>query len=189
MPYDASIIKLFNSEIQGLPGNYWLESLRDGTPVLIRELVDTDRDRDLTFFNNLGRDAPHFRFLGSFSDLAPTHDQLMDVDQCNRMSYIALLFEGDQLTEVGVARYGSFKGDSHCEFAVAVCERWQRRGLASSLLKHLMDTAREQGFISISSMDSSGNQAMHGLATIMGFTSRVDDNHGPRVFHEYLLAD
>ncbi len=188
MAYDASIIKLFNEETHGLAGPYWLEPLRDGTPVLIRELVDSDRERDFAFFNELGRDTPHFRFLASFSKLSPTHDQLMDIDLHNRMAYVALAFEGSHLTEIGVARYGSFEGDAHCEFAVAVSKRWQRRGLATSLLNHLMDAARQQGFSKISSMDASGNHAMHELAVSMGFTSRIDENHGPKIFHEFVLA-
>jgi len=189
MAFDANIMKLFNDETQDLTGEYWLEPLRDGTPVLIRELVDADRDRDFSFFNDLGRDTPHFRFLGSFSELTSTHDQLMDIDLHNRMAYIALAYEDNQLIEIGAARYGSFEGDAHCEFAVAICEPWQRRGVATSLLRHLMDAARRQGFSKISSMDASGNQAMHELATSMGFTSRIDEDHGPRIFHEYLLTE
>lgn len=188
MSYDASINKRFKDETDGLVGEFWVEYLRDGTSVLIRELAESDRDRDLSFFNDLGKDKPHFHFLGSFSNLVEPHDQLMDIDLGNRMAYVALAYEGSQLIEVGTARYGAYEGDAHCEFAVAVIDRWQRRGVATALLQHLMDTATRQGFSKISSMDASGNAAMHGLAVSMGFTSTVDDKHGPKIFHEYVLA-
>lgn len=188
MTYDASINKRFKDETDGLTGDYWVESLRDGTPVLIRELAESDRERDLAFFNELGTGQPHFRFLASFSNLKDPHDQLMDINLHNRMAYIALAHEGNQLIEIGTARYGAYEGDAHCEFAIAVRDRWQRRGVATALVQHLMDTATRQGFRKISSMDSSGNEAMHGLAVSLGFTSRKDDKHGPQIFHEYTLA-
>ena len=190
MTYDAGIIKRFNDETAGLKeGEYWLETLKDETPILIRELRESDRKQDLEFFNALGKDTPHFRFLASFSgSLEGTHDQLMDVSHHNRMAYVALVYEGGQITQVGTARYGAYEGDAHCEFAVAVSERWQRKGVASLLMQHLMDTATRQGFNKISSMDSANNEAMEGLAKSLGFTSRVDQEHGPRIFHEYVLS-
>ncbi|MBC3953716.1 MULTISPECIES: GNAT family N-acetyltransferase [Pseudomonas] len=181
-------IKHFNDEIEDLTGDYWIETLRDGTTMLIRELADKDRDRDFTFFNNLGKGIPHFRFLGTFSELKKVHDQLMDVDLQNRVAYIALVLEDTKLVEIGAARYGAFEHDAHCEFAVAVCERWQRRGVATALMHHLMETAARKGFSKISSMDASANLAMDGLATSMGFTRRIDNKHGPRIFHERVLA-
>lgn len=188
MSYDASIKKRFKDETDGLTSECWVESLADGTPILIRELAENDRDRDLAFFNELGKGKPHFHFLASFSNLVKPHDQLMDINLHNRMAYLALAYEGNQLIEIGTARYGAYEGDAHCEFAVAVVDRWQRRGVATALLQHLMDTATREGFSKISSMDSSGNEAMHGLAVSMGFSSKIDDQHGPQIFHEYVLA-
>ena len=187
MSYDAGIIERFTDETEGLKGDYWVESTRNGTSMLIRELAPSDRERDFSFYEALGKDTPHFRFLASFSDLEETHDQLMDLSLPNRVAYIALAYEGNTLTEIGQARYGAFEGDVHCEFAVAVSDRWQRQGVASALMQHLMDTATRQGFRKISSMDASGNQPMHFLAKSLGFTSRNDDQHGARIFHEYAL--
>lgn len=180
--------KHFDDEIEDLTGYYWVETLRDGTTMLIRELADKDRDRDFTFFNNLGKGIAHFRFLGTFSELTQVHDQLMDTDLRNRVAYIALVLEDSKLVEIGVARYGAFESDAHCEFAVAVCERWQRQGVATALMRCLIETATRKGFSKISSMDASANLAMDGLATKMGFTRRIDDKHGPRIFHELVLA-
>ncbi|MFJ3366536.1 GNAT family N-acetyltransferase [Pseudomonas sp. NPDC086251] len=188
MSCDACINKRFKDETDGLSGEYWVEHLADGTPLLIRKLAETDRDRDLAFFNELGKGKPHFLFLASFSNLVEPHDQLMDINLHNRMAYLALAYEGNQLIEIGTARYGAYQGDAHCEFAVAVVDRWQQRGVAKALLQHLMDTATREGFSKISSMDSSGNEAMHGLAVSMGFTSKDDNQHGSQVFHEICFS-
>ncbi|MBI6721827.1 GNAT family N-acetyltransferase [Pseudomonas syringae pv. syringae] len=188
MPYTADILKRFNEDTDDLVDGFWVEKLSDGTPMLIRQLADKDRDREFSFLNDLGKGMAHFRFLGSFSKYAKVHDQLMDIDLHNRMAYIALAFENDELTEIGVARYGAYEGDAHCEFAIAVSEKWQRRGVATALMKRLMETATSEGFSKISSMDASGNLAMDGLAMSIGFTRFKDEQHGPRVFHEYILA-
>lgn len=50
MAYNESIETRFSDEIKALSGDYWLEEMRDGTPMLIRELADRDRERDLVFF-------------------------------------------------------------------------------------------------------------------------------------------
>lgn len=188
MPHTSSSIQQFNDETQGLIGGYWVETLSDATPVLIRELADKDRDRDFAFFNSLGKGIPHFRFLGSFSDRKPPHDQLMDVDVRKRLAYIALVYHNSTLTEVGVARYGAYEGDAHCEFAVAVADEWQRRGVATTLMHHLMEAAKRKGFSKMSSMDAASNVAIDGLTASLGFTRHEDAEHGPRVFHEYVLA-
>lgn len=187
MVYETSIATRFDDETKTLIGDYWLESMQDGTPMLIRELAARDRERDLVFFEGLGPDTPHFRFLASFSECEGTHEQLMDVGSPNRMAYIALAYEGTQLKEIGKARYGAFEGDAHCEFAVAVSEQWQRKGVASALMHHLMDTATRQGFRKISSMDASNNQPMDLLAKSLGFTCRDNDEHGSKIFHEFVL--
>ncbi|WP_434680988.1 GNAT family N-acetyltransferase [Pseudomonas sp. R1-18] len=190
MTYDAGIIRRFNDETAELKeGEYWLETLKDDTPILIRELRESNREQDLAFLNTLGKDTPHFRFLASFSDsVEGMHDQLMDVSHHNRMAFVALVHEGGQIAQIGTARYGAYEGDAHCEFAVAVSERWQRKGVASLLIQHLMDTATRRGFNKISSMDSANNQAMEGLAKSLGFTSRVDQEHEPRIFRKYVLS-
>ncbi|KTB86195.1 GNAT family N-acetyltransferase [Pseudomonas syringae] len=188
MPHTAAILKRFNEDTDDLTDGRWVETLRNGTQVLIRQLAAKDRDREFTFLNDLGKDMAHFRFLGSFSKHAKVHDQLMDVDLHNRVAYLALAVENDELTEIGVARHGAYEGDAHCEFAIAVSESWQRRGVATALMKHLMETATSEGFHKISSMDASANQAMDGLAMSMGFTRFKDEQHGPRIFHEYVLA-
>ncbi len=111
----------------------------------------------------------------------------MDLCLPNRMAFIALVYDGNQLTQIGTTRYGAYDGDAHCEFAVAVAEPWRRQGVASLLMQHLMDTATRQGFRKISSMDAAGNHPMNCLAKSLGFTSRNDDQHGPKIFHEYVL--
>jgi len=60
--------------------------------------------------------------------------------------------------------------------------------VATTLMHHLMEAAKRKGFSKMSSMDAASNVAIDGLTASLGFTRHEDAEHGPRVFHEYVLA-
>jgi acetyltransferase len=47
---------------------------------------------------------------------------------------------------IGVARYAADRDGCDCEFAVAVADAWQARGVGATLTSLLFDYARIQGF-------------------------------------------
>jgi acetyltransferase len=47
--------------------------------------------------------------------------------------------------QVGVARYVASADRRRCEFAIAVADDWQRKGLGSRLMEALMAAARARG--------------------------------------------
>ena len=49
-----------------LEGNHWIESLRDGTRVLVRPLRLEDRAMEEALIRRLSPEARRFRFLGDF---------------------------------------------------------------------------------------------------------------------------
>ena len=64
-----------------LQGTHWIETLRDGTGVLIRPLRAKHREREDDFIKRLSPDARHFRLLGDFKQASPALiDQSIDVD-------------------------------------------------------------------------------------------------------------
>ncbi|HEX8544800.1 MAG TPA: GNAT family N-acetyltransferase [Pseudomonas sp.] len=179
----------FTDECHALADDYWIESLNDGTHVLIRPLQPKDREREFAFVSHLARSG-RFRFMGSFSPAqASLLDQLMDIDYRNRMAYVALVHENGQLIEIGVSRYGAFEGDHHCEFAVAVAEGWRRRGLGRLLMGHLIDSARRHGFDSMAAMDTSSNELMRDMARKYGFECHADKQDASQIIYKYALGD
>jgi acetyltransferase len=77
---------------------------------------------------------------------------------------------------VGVARYVTQPDGCGCEFAVAVADEWQGRGIATRLLKDLIAIARERGFARMEGVALRENKNMLVLAKEIGFTQRISED-------------
>ncbi|EKT4560723.1 GNAT family N-acetyltransferase [Pseudomonas putida] len=179
-----------NKQLFQDPGNseYWIDTLADGTAVLIRPLRADDQERDRRFVSTITYEARRFRFIAGLSGGLPSLDtQLMPIDSHQRMAYVALAHENGQLHQLGVSRYAAIPGSHNCECAVAVGEQWQRKGLAKLLLQHLIAAARRNGYQCMVSRDLSGNYAMHRLTKALGFTARYLGGDVSEILHELDL--
>ncbi|WP_460421686.1 GNAT family N-acetyltransferase [Pseudomonas sp. ZL2] len=171
-----------------LSREHWIESLNDGTPVLIRPLREPDRERDHEFVGHVSYELRRFRFLAGFSGEASSFfERLMDVDYHHRMAYVALMYDGGQLREIGESRYAAVPDSKNCECAVAVSEQWQRKGLGRLLMNHLISAARSNGYERMISRDLSNNYGMHRLAKTLGFSSRYLAGDVTEIIHELDL--
>lgn len=178
----------FERLCKGSPGEHWIESLDDGTHVLIRPLAAQDREREFQFIKHLSAQSCRFRFLGRLTEAgASLMDPLMDLDYHDRMSYVALAHEDGQLHEVGVSRYAARHGHKQCECAVAVADQWQRRGLGRLLMKHLIDAARRNGFEKMTSTNLPTNYAIHRLLKKLDFESYYPTVDFTEVVHKLHL--
>ncbi len=172
------------SHFEKLDGSHWIESLGDGTRVLIRPLREEDREREEDFIRRLSPDSRRFRFMGAFKDASPALiDQLMDVDYEHRMAFVALAHDNGKLREVGVSRYSATDQKGHCECAVTVADDWRQRGLGVLLMRHLIDLARRNGYQHMISLDAADNEAMRDLASYLGFRRRLDPEDSTQVVH------
>lgn len=80
-----------------------------------------------------------------------------------------MVCENAQETEIGVARFIASAGGTNCEFALAVADAWQHRGLGSILLCNLIDAARAHGLQTTEGMVMAGNNKMLALMSAFGF--------------------
>jgi GNAT superfamily N-acetyltransferase len=169
-------------------GEHWLETLDDGSHVLIRPLRAEDRERECRFINRLSAETQRLRFLGNMSEASPALlDQLMDLDYRTRMAYVALVHDNGELREVGVSRYCASGDGEQCECAIVVADDWRHRGLSTALMRHLIDMAKKQGFRQMYSLDSASNVHMHDLARQLGFHSQRDPDDATQVIHRLHL--
>jgi GNAT superfamily N-acetyltransferase len=165
-------------------GSPWIESLFDGSQVLIRPLREDDREREEYFLHRLTPDSHRLRFLGGFKEASPELiKQLMGVDYARQVAFVALAREKGKLREVGVSRYGATDEQGHCECAVTVADDWRQRGLGVLLMRHLIDLARKQGYKKMISLDDNDNEAMRDLASYLGFHRRLDPGDSSQVIH------
>lgn len=162
----------------------WLGCLADGTPVMIRPLREDDRQRETEFIERLSTDTRRLRFLCDFKQPSQALiDQLMDVDDDRRVALVALTEIDGQMREIGVSRYAVTDEPDTCECAVTVADEWQRRGLGTLLMRHLVDEARRHGYRRMVSIDAAGNLAMYHLAQSLGFRRRLDANAPSLAIH------
>lgn len=167
-----------------LAGTHWIESLNDGTRVLIRPLREEDRAREQAFIERLSPQSRRFRFMDTFKHASPALlDQLMDVDNLQKVAFVALVHDNGELREVGVSRYSATERDGQCECAVSVADDWRDRGLDALLMRHLISQARKNGFRQMVSLDATDNEPMRDLLSQLGFHGQHDPQDATQVIH------
>jgi GNAT superfamily N-acetyltransferase len=163
---------------------HWTDTLRDGTPVMIRPIADTDIEIERRFIERLSPSSRRFRFLGEMK--TPSEQllrQFTHLDHATEAAFVALVGDGSDKEEIGVSRYSARTDGLGCECAVAVSDEWQRRGLGTILMQHLIDVARQRGIATMYSMDAADNVAMRDLAEHLGFQRSSDPNDATQVIH------
>ena len=161
----------------------WKEHLRDGTTVLIRPIRAGDAEVGRRFIQQLSPTSRRFRFLGEVTPSVQLLDKLTHPDPEHEVAFIALIADGAQKREIGVARFSARSDGLVCECAVVVSDEWQHRGLGTTLMRHLIDVARERGIECMYSMDAAENVGMRELAEHLGFRRIPDPNDGTQVLH------
>lgn len=166
----------------------WTDTLSDGTHVIIRPIATRDASVEREFIERLSPESRRLRFLGQIS--APTDEMVrhfVDIDYDRDMAFVALVHRDNKTREIGVSRYSRSSDGASCECAVAVSDEWRHRGLATLLMRHLIDFARSQGIRSMLSYDAVENTEMRMLADALGFTRRNDPDDLHMVIHRLAL--
>ncbi|WP_343192625.1 GNAT family N-acetyltransferase [Rhodanobacter sp. T12-5] len=188
-PSEVAAMSSIQKQPQGaLEGDHWIESLRDGTRVLVRPLKPQDRAMEEEFIRRLSPEARRFRFLGNFKEPDKAMlDRLMHVDYVHDMAFVALAHDNGHLREVGVSRYSATDDGKQCECAVTVADDWRHRGLAVLLMHHLIHVARQQKLTRMFSIDDINNEPMRELATYLGFKRELHPDDPRSVVYSLAL--
>lgn len=153
----------------------WTTAARDGTRITIRPLCRDDEQREIAFIDSLSERSRYFRMFTPLRFLSPQLlSQFMDVDYDRRMALVATVGADDEETFVGVVRYGATDELDRAELGVTVTDAWQRRGIATILMRALMRFARGHGFRELTGVVLPDNHAMIALARSLGFTVTLD---------------
>ena len=117
---------------------------RDGAEYRIRPIRADDRERDRAFIAGLSAQSRYSRMMGLLREpSAELLDRLVRVDYRREMALVAVAGEGADETIIAVARYGG--NPAYCEFAVAVADAWQGRGIGTLLSELLFGYAKAHG--------------------------------------------
>ncbi len=122
-------------------------TLRDGSRVLLRPILPSDKQALRDAFARLGPDSRYHRFLSLRPTL--TEEDLRyytEVDGVDHFCIAALAEQDDGPRGVGTARFVRDASDpTLAEPAVTVVDEWQNRGLGKQLAMRLMWAASERG--------------------------------------------
>lgn len=147
--------------------------LKDGTKVRMRAIRPDDADRERAFVAAMSDTSRYYRFLHPLAQLSDDMiARFTQLDYAREMALIALTTEpsGGEGEIVGVARYYPNADGKSVEFAIAVGDAWQGKGLGTQLMQNLVASATEAGFESIEGTILSGNSGMLTLAARRGFS-------------------
>jgi acetyltransferase len=141
-----------------------------GVEYQIRPIRPDDAQREREFIARLSPQSRYQRFMHSMREPGPEFiDRLVNVDHDRTMALVAVVMENGAERIIGVARYAADDAEQ-CEFAVAVADDWQCRGVGTTLVPLLFEHAARRGFRIIYGTVLADNQRMIELARWLGLT-------------------
>lgn len=144
--------------------------LTDGTLARIRPICADDFEIEREFVQRLSEETKHFRFMAGLSEApAALLKRLTAIDYSQEMAFIAVIEEGGNETAIGVARYVVDENRRSCEFAIVVSDAYRRRGVATQLMRSLMQYARKVGMKSMHGEILASNHGMVEFMRYLGF--------------------
>ena len=154
----------------------------DGVDYRIRPITPADAERERAFILGLSPASRHARFMHAMREPSPdlVH-RLVDVDGMKNRALVAVIGTGTDEHIIGVARYGADEHGPDCEFAVAVADDWQCRGVGTTLVERLFVDAARAGFRAIYGTMLADNARMLDLAEHLGLEVEPWDGKQPTV--------
>lgn len=163
------------------------ETLKNGMVVTIRAVRPGDKDLFVELFNNLDPETIYKRFFQRKTSLSETDlKNLTEVDFVHNVGLIATIPGPEREVIIGVARYillpPAQEGQLSAEVAFTVEEDYRGQGLASSMMRHIITIAREQGLKSLKAEVLAGNNAMFKVINRSGLPVQTEYLPGEILF-------
>jgi len=141
--------------------------LRDSSRLPVRPIRPDDAGRERRFFESLSDRSRYQRFMQHVRQLSP--QLLARFTQLDYDRELALVALDDRGEFVAVGRYAPNQDGSSAEFALAVADAWQGKGIGHVLLRRLSEAARRAGYQALYGSILSANREMLELAAHFGF--------------------
>jgi acetyltransferase len=155
--------------------------LADGADITIRPIRPEDAAIEQAFVRNLSHESRYFRFMDTLRELSPRMlSHFTQVDYDRHMALIAVTQDAGKEIEIAVARYVIANDGKSGEFAIAVADQWQRKGVGRLLMRALMDAARSRGLVTLFGEVLASNPNMLRFMHQLGFAS-AHDQSDPRL--------
>ena len=154
-------------------GDEQMLRLTDRTEVVVRPIGPDDAPLLQAFVRRLSPRSRRFRFFVALAELSEAQlHRFVNMEPDRGVALVALAERRNGSAIIGEARYALEQDHGHAEFAIAVADEFQRRGLGRHLLKRLMTTAWRRGVRRLFGEIRNDNRAMLAFATHLGFRLR-----------------
>ncbi len=161
--------------------------LRDGTPVMIRQVRPEDKKYLEFGMEHLSLESRHFRFFNAKRTLSEKElEAFTEIDHHTHDAWGAFDVSKDGPIPIGIARYIRKPDDEKiAEFAITVIDSHHGRGLGSLLLGIIAARASDHGIEKFRSVELAENQPMFNL--LKGLDAHRHHIEGAEVEVEFPL--
>jgi len=152
-----------------------------GQAISIRPMRPEDLEIETDFVQAWSVETRYNRLFSAGSH--PSQERLKQItriDYARDMALIATLMLEDRELQIGVARYVLRDDNKTCEFALAVADDWQHRGIGRALMLNLIDAAAKAGIETMEGQILSSNERMLHFMRSLGFTVGASPD-GPEI--------
>ena len=123
-----------------------LARTRDNVEFTIRAIRAEDFALEDEFIRSLSEESRYFRLMHALKEpQAEFVERMVNIDGNDTMALVGVTESAARQQFIAVARYARNPDGHSAEFAVAVNDAWQRRGVASQLMQPLADYAKRHG--------------------------------------------
>lgn len=151
-----------------------MHQLPDGTRLEIRPIRPEDASLEREFVDGLSHRSRYLRFMYAMKSITPQMvSRFTQIDYDREMALIAVVDTGDGERQIAVARYVTNPDGRSSEFAIVVADDWRGRGIATELLRRLIDVARDQRLETLDGVVLKENKGMLKLAGELGFKQQA----------------
>jgi GNAT superfamily N-acetyltransferase len=164
-------------------------TLRDATPVRIRSVIPEDRGRVIRGVSEMSRTSRYLRFFVNTAGVTDEQARyLTDVDQVDHVALCAVEPTPEEERGYGIARFVRDRTDRPAaEFAVAIIDEMQHRGLGTVLMAGLYLRAQAAGVRELRGDVLAENPVMPAWMPRLGATLRPTDEPGYQMIHWPIL--
>ncbi|MBC2703183.1 GNAT family N-acetyltransferase [Desulfobacula sp.] len=151
----------------------------NGHEFFIRPIRPSDADLLIDHFYSLSPRSVYMRFFSPVKELSKTTlIKLTQIDYDREIALVALMGKGQDKKIVGVCRIILEADKTLGEFALAISDEWQGKGIGSSLLKLCLKASQSKGVKQVVGVVLAENTQMLMLGKKLGFSVKRHPDSG-----------
>jgi len=149
--------------------------LKNDEIATVRPVLPRDSGILADFVRSMSHETRYFRFISNIEELTPRMlASLSHIDYDREMALLAVIQRDGHDVLIGTARYIDNFDDQSCEFAVVLGDEFQGLGLASYLMRRLMQVAADKSIRVMKGIVLAENKRMIDFCRHLGFTIQRD---------------